>query len=173
MPHRYFFIFLLLPLQLLWAQVEVEANAVTALSLTTASSTVERPVQQRDTLTVKKDSLSPKKGLIVKEQKVAVIDTATIEMYEIFQQGKRTVHVDTTLTIQKEYKANFLREDYFELLPFVNVGSAFNRLGHDFTQTSLQPQMGARSKHYGYFEVEDVKYYRVPTPLTELFLERL
>ena len=49
------------------------------------------------------------------------------------------------------------------------MASAFNRLGHDFSQTSLQPQMGARSKHFAYFEIEDVKYYRVPTPLTELY----
>ena len=131
--------------------------------LNTASPTLEKAVQPQDTLAVKKDTLVQKKKLIIKERQEVVEDTATIDMYEIYQQGKK-LSVDTTLTIQKEYKFNFLRKDYFELLPFVNLGSAFNRLGHDFTATSLQPQMGARSKHNGYFEIEDVKYYRVPTP---------
>lgn len=170
MPQRYFLLLFLLGIQVIWSQEEaVQAVEEPSLQSDTNTATVELKVTTRDSLTVKRDSLPKKKGLIIKEREEIVPDTATIDMYEIFQQGKRTVFVDTTLTIQKEYKANFLRRDYFELLPFVNLGSALNRLGHDFTQTSLQPQMGARSKHLSYFEVEDVKYYRVPTPFTELY----
>ncbi len=169
MPQRYFFLLFLFSLNLLWSQEEIPEFSLDEASLNTVSPTLEKAVQPQDTLVVKKDTLAQKKKLIIKERQEVVEDTATIDMYEIYQQGKKTVHVDTTLTIQKEYKFNFLRKDYFELLPFVNLGSAFNRLGHDFTATSLQPQMGARSKHYGFFEIEDVKYYRVPTPLTELF----
>lgn len=169
MPQRYFFILFLCCLQGLWSQEKMEQRTLDEATILTASPTLEKVVQRQDTLAVKKDTLAQKKGLIIKERQEIVPDTTTIDMYEIYQQGKRTVYVDTTLTIQKEYKFNFLRKDYFELLPFVNLGSAFNRLGHDFTQTSLQPQMGARSKHYGYFNIEDIKYYRVPTPLTELF----
>lgn len=169
MPQRYFFILFLCCLQGLRSQEKLEQPTLDEATILTASPTLEKVVQQQDTLAVIKDTLKQKKGLIIKERQEIVPDTATIDMYEIYQQGKRTVYVDTTLTIQKEYKFNFLRKDYFELLPFVNLGSAFNRLGHDFSKTSLQPQMGARSKHYGYFNIEDVKYYRVPTPLTELF----
>lgn len=169
MPQRYFFLLFLFSLNLLWSQEEIPEVSLDKASLNTVSSTLENAVQLQDTLAVKKDTLAQKKKLIIKERQEVVEDTATIDMYEIYQQGKRIVHVDTTLTIQKEYKFNFLRKDYFELLPFVNLGSAFNRLGHDFTATSLQPQMGARSKHYAFFEIEDVKYYQVPTPLTELF----
>jgi len=169
MPQRYFFFLFLFSLNLLWSQEEIPEVSLDEASLNTVSPTLENTIQVHDTLAVKKDTLAQKKKLIIKESQEEVEDTATIDMYEIYQQRKRTVHVDTTLTIQKEYKFNFLRKDYFELLPFVNLGSAFNRLGHDFTATSLQPQMGARSKHYGFFEIEDVKYYRVPTPLTELF----
>ena len=169
MPQRYFFILFLFCFPPLWSQKETTEVSLDEAMLNTASPTLEKAVQPQDTLAVKKDTLVQKKKLIIKERQEVVEDTATIDMYEIYQQGKKTVHVDTTLTIQKEYKFNFLRKDYFELLPFVNLGSAFNRLGHDFTATSLQPQMGARSKHNGYFEIEDVKYYRVPTPLTELF----
>ena len=125
----------------------MEQRTLDEATILTASPTLEKVVQQQDTLAVIKDTLKQKKGLIIKERQEIVPDTATIDMYEIYQQEKRTVYVDTTLTIQKEYKFNFLRKDYFELLPFVNLGSAFNRLGHDFSKTSLQPQMGARSKH--------------------------
>ena len=169
MPQRYFFVLFLLSLNILWSQKVTPEVTLELDAVSTASPTLEKTIQLQDTLGVKKDTLAQKKGFLIKERQEVVEDTATIDMYEIYQQGKRTVYVDTTLTIQKEYKFNFLRKDYFELLPFVNLGSAFNRLGHDFTQTSLQPQMGARSKHNGYFEIEDVKYYRVPTPLTELF----
>ena len=169
MPQRYFFVLFLLSLNILWSQKVTPEVTLELDAVSTASPTLEKTIQLQDTLEVKKDTLAQKKGFLIKERQEVVEDTATIDMYEIYQQGKRTVYVDTTLTIQKEYKFNFLRKDYFELLPFVNLGSAFNRLGHDFTQTSLQPQMGARSKHNGYFEIEDVKYYRVPTPLTELF----
>jgi hypothetical protein len=169
MPQRYFSLLFLFGLQSLFSQELTEKNPLDEATTIIETSILEKTIQTQDTLAVKKDSLAPKKGLIIEELEEVVADTATIDMYEIYQHGKRTVYVDTTLTIQKEYKFNFLREDYFELLPFVNLGSAFNRLGHDFTETSLQPQMGARSKHYGYFEIEDIKYYRVPTPLTELF----
>ncbi|MBB1489846.1 hypothetical protein H4O21_24895, partial [Oceanospirillum sp. D5] len=39
----------------------------------------------------------------------------------------------------------------------------------DFQNTNLLPNFGARARHFNYMEVEDVYYYRVPTPLTELF----
>ena len=182
MPYRYFFVFLVL----VSFQLRSQNNDTLLLNeaSSTSTKTLEQPlaasadsltikrdtlVRGQDSLSVKQDSLSTKPGFIVKEEAQAIIDSATIDMYKIFQQGKQTVVVDTTLAIQKEYEANFLRRDYFELLPFVNMASAFNRLGHDFSQTSLQPQMGARSKHFAYFEIEDVKYYRVPTPLTELY----
>ena len=29
--------------------------------------------------------------------------------------------------------------------------------------------MGARAKHFNYFEKEDIGYYNVPTPFTEIF----
>ena len=176
MPYRYFFVFLVLVSFQLRSQnndtvIFNEASSTSTktleqpLAASADSLTIKRDtlVRGQDSLSVKQDSLSTKPGFIVKEEAQAIIDSATIDMYKIFQQGKQTVVVDTTLAIKKEYEANFLRRDYFELLPFVNMASAFNRLGHDFSQTSLQPQMGARSKHFAYFEIEDVKYYRVPT----------
>lgn len=88
--------------------------------------------------------------------------------YKIFSHSRDTTYVDTTLTIEKDYKFNFIRKDDFELLAFHNQGQTFNNLGYDFSNVSLYPQIGARAKHFSHFEIEDIKYYEVPTPTTEL-----
>jgi len=170
MLQRFFVSLIVLTCSFSWAQELAEAPLVPS-SINTTTLGLGQLQAETDSLAVKKTDL-PKKKMFIEQKpegEEEVIDTATIDMYQIFRQGKKTVVVDTTLTVQKEYKTNFLRRDYFELLPFVNMGHAFNRLGYDFTKGSLQPQMGARSKHFSFYEVEDVNYYRVPTPLTELF----
>ena len=73
------------------------------------------------------------------------------------------------MSIHKDYKFNFLREDSFELLKMPNVGHSYNRLGYSFTNMIDYPKLGARGKHFHYFEVEDIGYYNVPTPFTEIF----
>ncbi|MCF6349769.1 MAG: putative porin [Flavobacteriaceae bacterium] len=88
--------------------------------------------------------------------------------YKIFSHKKDTTYIDTTLTIAKDYVFNFIRKDAFELLEFQNQGQTFNNLAYTFTETSLYPELGARAKHFSHFEVEDIKYYEVPTPTTEL-----
>lgn len=93
---------------------------------------------------------------------------AKITDYLIISHQNDTTHVDTTLTIKKEYKFNYLRRDEFGLLPFSNMGQTYNSLTYDFESTSLMPSFGARARHFNYMEVEDISYYRVPTPLTEL-----
>lgn len=93
-----------------------------------------------------------------------------IEDYKIFTLENDTTFVDTTLTIYKDYKFNYLRRDDFELVPFANVGQPYNRLTLD-EETSLFPQMGQKSKYYNYFGVNDIKYHSMPTPLTELFFK--
>ena len=59
-------------------------------------------------------------------------DSITIDMYKIIDYQKSIDFVDTIISIQKEYKMNYLRRDYFELLPFTNTGHAFNSLGYNF-----------------------------------------
>lgn len=78
-----------------------------------------------------------------------------------------TTVIDTTLTIAKDYKFNYIRKDNFELLPFANQGQTYNRLGYNFNNNSLFPAIGANAKHYNYYKVEDVYYYDVPTPTSE------
>ena len=98
-------------------------------------------------------------------------EALTIEDYRIISQEGDTTLVDSTLTIQKEYRYNYLRRDYFELLPFANVGQPFNRLGVDLNKTKWLPQLGGRARHYNYYESEDIRYYDVATPLTELMFK--
>lgn len=96
---------------------------------------------------------------------------AKIQDYLIISYKNDTTFVDTTLTIQKEYKFNYLRKDIFGLMPFSNLGQTYNNLTYEFKQTNLMPAFGARARHFNYMEIEDVNYYRVPTPLTELFFK--
>lgn len=88
--------------------------------------------------------------------------------YKIFSHKRDTSYVDTTLTIQKEYIFNYLRKDNFELLPFHNQGQTFTSLGYNFSNLSHLPDIGFSAKQFSYFNVEDIKYYEVPTPTTEI-----
>ncbi len=99
------------------------------------------------------------------------LDSITIDMYKIIDYQKSIGFVDTTISIQKDYKMNYLRRDYFELLPFSNTGHAYNSIGYNFFDRSVLPQMGARSKHFSFSEKNDIKYFKVPTPLSELFFK--
>ncbi|WP_203257810.1 putative porin [Hyunsoonleella ulvae] len=96
-------------------------------------------------------------------------EKAKIQDYLIISHNRDTTFVDTTLTIQKEYKFNYLRRDNFGLMPFSNLGQTYNSLTYNFQNTDLLPLFGARARHFNYMEVEDIYYYKVPTPLTELF----
>ena len=94
----------------------------------------------------------------------------TISDYKIISYQRDTIHFDTTLTIQKDYKYNYLKQDDFELLPFSNLGQTYNTLAHRFN-SGIYPQMGAKAKHFNYMETEDINYYNVPTPITDLFFK--
>ncbi len=96
---------------------------------------------------------------------------ASIKDYLIISKENDTTYVDTTLSIKKEYKFNYLRKDNFGLMPFGNLGQTYNSLTYNFQNTALMPSFGARARHFNYWEIEDVNYYRVPTPLTELFFK--
>ena len=93
---------------------------------------------------------------------------AKISDYKIISHKNDTTFVDTTLTINKEYKFNYLRKDNFNLIQFSNIGQTYNTLSEDFSSIRIMPRFGARAKHFNYMEIEDVNYYYVPTPLTEL-----
>ncbi len=101
----------------------------------------------------------------------AAAEEITIKDYKIISYARDTTYLDTTLTVQKEYKYNYLRKDDFELMPFANVGQPYNKLGVDFERNHMYPLLGAKAKHYNYFEVEDIDYYNVATPMSDLFFK--
>ncbi|HEU4497635.1 MAG TPA: putative porin, partial [Flavobacterium sp.] len=78
---------------------------------------------------------------------------------------------DTSLTIQKEYKFNYLRKDSFGLLPFANEGHTYNTLQFSLNSHSAYPEFGFSGKHFNYLEISDIKYYNVPTPMTEIYFK--
>ncbi len=79
-----------------------------------------------------------------------------------------TIVIDTTLTIKKEYKFNFLRKDTFELLPFHNQGQTFTTLAYDFSNPNTSLDIGFSAKQFGYMGINDVTYYKVPTQTSEI-----
>ena len=110
-----------------------------------------------------RDSISDRSS-----KKVIKNEKANIKDYLIISRENDSIQLDTTLSIYKEYKFNYLRKDDFALLPFSNMGQTYNTLTKDFNSNVLQPSFGAKAKHFNYMEMADINYYHVPTPLTEL-----
>ncbi len=104
-------------------------------------------------------------GSIDKKEKPPVTD------YKIITIQNDTTYVDTTLTIQKDYKFNYLRRDDFELLPIHNVGQTYNSLAKREEKDRVLPLFGARARHFNFMEANDINYYKVPTPLTEIYFK--
>jgi len=96
---------------------------------------------------------------------------APIDLYKIISIENDTTHLDTTLTIEKDYKFNYLRKDNFALLPFSNTGQTYNALSLEKDYDQTFSGFGARARHYNFMEAEDINYYFVPTPLTELYFK--
>ena len=174
-----FFVFF----QQIWSQ-EIAPSIQDSLSVNTDLSPLEKdsiqalPAAKKNTtldslrLSEKKQKLPPKK--IKKERYIPYLksmDEVSVSDYKIMSLNGTERSVDTTLSIENEYSFNFLRKDYFEYLPLPNMGEGFNKMGYNFHDEPLTPQMGARVKHFGYFEKEDVFYYEVPSPYSELFFK--
>lgn len=100
-----------------------------------------------------------------KRKKLPVTD------YKIIDIKNDTTYVDTTLSIQKDYAFNYLRRDDFGLLPINNVGQSYTSLVKKEERKQLLPLFGARARHFNFMEAADIKYYHVPTPLTELYFK--
>ncbi len=94
---------------------------------------------------------------------------AKIQDYHIISHIRDTTHIDTTLSIKKEYKYNYLRKDNFNKIAFANIGQTYNTLSENVFSSKLMPAFAGKARHYNYMEIEDVSYYNVPTPFTELF----
>ena len=94
-----------------------------------------------------------------------------VEQYKLITLENDTTYVDTTLTIDKLYQYNYLRRDDFELVPFHNVGLPYTQLTQQFDDNSIFPDVGINAKRFNVLAAEDIRYYHVPTPLTELYFK--
>ena len=102
----------------------------------------------------------------IKKQKIAPID-----LYRVITIDRDTTYIDTSLTIQKEYSHNYLRKDTFGLLPFANEGQTYNTLQYSLTDFSPYPEFGFKAKHFNFMEANQIRYYSVATPVTELYFK--
>ena len=96
---------------------------------------------------------------------------AKIEQYQIFNLKKDTTIVDTSLTVKDLYHFNYLRKDIFGLLPFLNEGQTYQTLQYGLKENSAFPILGFNAKRFNYKTENDVKYYKVATPFTDLYLK--
>ena len=96
---------------------------------------------------------------------------ATFDLYKVITIDNDTTYIDTSLTIQKEYSHNYLRKDIFGLLPFANDGETYNTLQYSLTDFSPHPEFGFKAKHFNFLEANQIRYYSVATPVTELYFK--
>ncbi len=96
---------------------------------------------------------------------------AAYNQYRIISLQKDTTYVDTSLTIQKEYEYNYLRKDIFGLLPFANEGQTYTVLDFGTKKFKSLPEIGFSGKHFNFLGVDDINYYSVATPVTELYFK--
>lgn len=115
------------------------------------------------------DRISDGLNKVTKQTKSEETKLLSAKDYLVISHKNDTTYIDTSLTVKKFYKLNYLRKDYFDLLPFANTGQAFNQMSYNVPHQELMPLFAARSKHLGYLETDDINYYHVPTPFTELY----
>jgi hypothetical protein len=96
---------------------------------------------------------------------------ADIKLYKSFNFEKDTIFVDTSLTLQDEYKYNYLKKDNFGLFSFSNEGYLYSQLDFSRKKNTILPQFGFNAKHATYLNNSDIYYYSVPTPLTDLYFK--
>lgn len=111
----------------------------------------------------KNSSLNPGESTNTKQDSIVPID-----WYEIISYNNQITHVDTTLTVQKFYKLNFLGRDLFGLQSASNDGQFYNVLDHALEQNNLNPSFGFKAKQINFYQIDEVDYYKMPTPFTEL-----
>lgn len=94
---------------------------------------------------------------------------APISDYKIFNEIKGVSTFDTILNIKKQYAFNYLREDTFGKLQFNNDGQTFQSLVLNSLNVNNVINVGFNARRFSYLNKEDISYYSVPTPASELF----
>ena len=115
-------------------------------------------------------NLSDNDSLKIKKIITKAGDTvAPISDYKIFNEIKGASAFDTILNLKKQYAFNYLREDTFEMLQFNNDGQTFQSLNPNALNVNNIINIGFNARRFSYLNKEDISYYSVPTPASELF----
>ena len=116
--------------------------------------------------------------LLLKESYLKVIlsdsintDSLDISLYKIYDFEGNYTNVDTTISVKKDYKMNFLRKDYFNIITSSNMGHFYNKLSRNLINESVYQKIGFNAKQEIYTNYNDIKYFNVPTPLSEMFFK--
>lgn len=117
--------------------------------------------------------VEPKKSLIKtqEEKDKELAKKAPITSYRIITIDRDTTFVDTSLTLKDEYDYNYLRKDIFGLMPFANEGLTYTTLQYGLNKTTPLPEFGYEAKQFDYLDANQINYYSVATPLTELYFK--
>ena len=81
-----------------------------------------------------------------------------------------TTFIDTSLTINKLYKFNYIRKDDFEFLKLNNVGQAYNNLSYKLNNDNL-PSIGYNANEILLIDKNEIEFYNVAYPVTELLFK--
>ncbi len=123
--------------------------------------------------TAQKTGDKPSKSMIKSSEEKAkeAARKAPIAWYKIYTIEKDTTVVDTSLTLKRFYQFNYLRKDRFGQLQYPNEGQTYNYLDFGQQRYSLFPEMGYQGKHHSFMQAEDIRYYHVPTPLSDIYFK--
>lgn len=96
----------------------------------------------------------------------------SIQVYRHFGLKNDTIAIDTAITINKLYTHHERRKDNFGLVKYPKMGEGFTPLTFD-DKYGLTPEFGFKSRSYYYRDAEDMRYYDVRTPLTDILYSGL
>ncbi len=92
----------------------------------------------------------------------------TIQSYKYWTEDQPKVIFDTVLTLDKYYKNRMYNyKDSFTAMPFSNIGETFNPLLYT-TNIKTSVDITPLGKSYNLLRAEDIRYFDVQTPMTEL-----
>lgn len=162
---RFLLCFLMLFSTLGWSQVK---RVDKKLNRTTINSGRVQPTNSVDRFS----SMNLAGNDTIKANRIVTVagDTvAPISSYKIFNELKGASTFDTILDVKKQYAQNYLRKDTFGLLGFSNDGQTYQAFDPNFLHLQNIINLGFNARRFSYLNKEDINYYNVPTPASELF----
>ena len=163
--HACYFIFVLFFSVNSFAQIQRTGNKIKSESLVQSKKgNVTNSVDRFSSV-----NLSDNDSLSVQKVITKTGDTiAPITEYKIFNEKSGLSAFDTILNVKKQYAFNYLRKDIFGLLSFNNDGQTYQALVPNVLSYNNTINIGFNARRFSYLNKEDISYYSVPTPASEL-----